>query len=55
MSQKVDTVVQFSGLKTGRYEYSYVLDNTFFEGYENDELRGEKSILRLFWSVTSVC
>ena len=42
MRPKVDTVVQFSGLKTGRYEYSYVLDSTFFEGYENEELREGK-------------
>ena len=39
MSPKVDTVVQFSGLKTGRYEYEYVLDSAFFEEYENEELR----------------
>ena len=42
MRQKVDTVVRFSGLKTGRYEYDYVLDNTFFEEYENDELKDGK-------------
>ena len=42
MNPKVDTVVQFSGLKSGRYEYSYVLDNSFFEGYENEELREGK-------------
>jgi uncharacterized metal-binding protein YceD (DUF177 family) len=42
MSQKVDTVVQFSGLKTGKYEYSYVLGNTFFEEYKNDELKDGK-------------
>ena len=39
MSPKIDTVVQFSGLKSGRYEYSYALDNSFFAGYENEELR----------------
>ena len=39
MKPKVDTVVQFSGLKPGRYEYDFTLDNTFFEGYENEELR----------------
>ena len=42
MRPKVDTVVQFSGLSTGKYEYSYVLDNTFFEGYENEDLREGK-------------
>ena len=42
MRQKIDTVVQFSGLKTGKYEYSYRLDSSFFEEYENDELRDGK-------------
>ena len=42
MRPKVDTVVQFSGLSTGKYEYSYVLDNTFFDGYENEDLREGK-------------
>ena len=39
MKPKVDTIVQFSGLKPGKYEYDYTLDNTFFEEFENDELR----------------
>lgn len=38
MNNIIDTVVQFSGLKSGRYEYSYALDKAFFEGYENEEL-----------------
>ncbi len=42
MKPKIDTVVQFSGLKPGRYEYDYTLDETFFEAYENDELREGK-------------
>ncbi|MBQ6068988.1 MAG: DUF177 domain-containing protein [Bacteroidales bacterium] len=42
MRSKIDTIVQFSGLKLGRYEYGYVLDKTFFEGYENEELREGK-------------
>ena len=42
MRPKVDTIVQFSGLKSGKYEYSYVLDNTFFEGYENEEIKEGK-------------
>ena len=42
MRPKVDTVIQFSGLKPGKYSYEYTLDNAFFEGYENDELRDGK-------------
>ena len=39
MKPKVDTVVQFSGLKPGRYEYDFTLDSTFFEAFQNDEIR----------------
>ena len=34
-----DTVIQFSGLKCGRYEYEYMLDDTFFRAFENEELQ----------------
>lgn len=37
--QKNDTVVQFSGLKTGKYTYHYTLDDTFFEVFENEEIQ----------------
>lgn len=36
---KVDTVIQFSGLKPGRYDYHFALDGDFFSGFENEELR----------------
>ena len=39
MKPKIDTIVQFSGLESGRYEYNYTLDNSFFERFENEELR----------------
>lgn len=39
MKPKLDTVIQFSGLSSGRYEYSYVLNSSFFALFENDELR----------------
>ena len=42
MSQKVDTTIRFSGLKPGRYIYSYTLADEFFEEWENDEIRGGK-------------
>lgn len=42
MTPKTDTVIQFSGLKPGRYGYSFSLDGTFFEGFENEDLRSGK-------------
>ena len=42
MSQKVDTTIRFSGLKPGRYIYSYTLTDEFFEEWKNDEIRGGK-------------
>lgn len=38
MKPKVDTTIQFSGLKPGRYSYRYELDRSFFEVFENEEL-----------------
>ena len=37
--QSTDTVVQFSGLKSGKYTYHYTLDDTFFEAFENEEIQ----------------
>lgn len=39
MKAKIDTTIQFSGLKSGKYVYNYVLDGSFFEGFENEDLR----------------
>ena len=39
MKSNVDTEIQFSGLKPGRYEYDYRLDREFFEMFENENLR----------------
>lgn len=39
MRIKVDTSIQISGLKTGVYEYDYHLGESFFEPYENEELK----------------
>ena len=47
MSCNDSTIIQFSGLKPGKYEYEYVLDKTFFEGYENEELRDGKVIFKV--------
>lgn len=38
MNPKVDTTIQFSGLKPGRYSYRYTLDRSFFEVFENEEI-----------------
>lgn len=38
MKRKIDTTIQFSGLKSGSYDYYYVLDGDFFSGYENEEI-----------------
>ena len=40
MSRNDDMTVRFSGLKPGRYHYLFTLDDAFFEGYENEELKG---------------
>lgn len=40
MSRNDDMTVRFIGLKPGRYDYSFMLNDAFFKGFENDELRG---------------
>lgn len=42
-----DTVIQFSGLKPGVYTYSYTLDGSFFERFENEELREGKVVFEV--------
>ena len=39
MKPNIDTIVQFSGLKPGRYVFDYALDNSFFKTFENEELK----------------
>lgn len=39
MKSSVDTTIQFSGLKSGRYTYEYALDSSFFSSFENEILR----------------
>ncbi len=39
MKSNIDTTIQFSGLKPGRYDYNYVLTDGFFEAFENENLR----------------
>lgn len=40
MELKIDTKVHFNGLKSGVYDYVYNLDDSFFNGYENEKIRG---------------
>ena len=40
MSRNDDMVIRFSGLKPGRYNYHFTLGDSFFEAFENDELKG---------------
>ena len=38
MKRNIDTIVRFSGLKSGVYEYDYHLDSSFFSTFENENL-----------------
>jgi len=39
MGTESDTTIRFSGLKPGRYNYHYSLGRSFFEGFENEEIK----------------
>lgn len=38
MTEKIDTKIQFSGLKSGKYTYDFTLNKTFFSLFENENL-----------------
>ena len=38
MPVQTDTVIQFSGLKSGLYDFDFTLGKEFFEGFENEDL-----------------
>ena len=42
MGHKDDMTVRFSGIKPGVYTYEMLLDDTFFEGFKNEEIKGGK-------------
>lgn len=42
MGQNDDRTVRFSGMKSGVYTYDMMLDDTFFESMENEEIKGGK-------------
>ena len=44
MERKVDTTIQFSGLKSGIYHYDYTLDDRFFSEYKNEKILGAKVV-----------
>ena len=39
MSRNDDTIIRLSGLKPGRYSYSFTLGKEFFGSFENEEIR----------------
>ena len=42
MGQNDDMKIRFSGLKTGSYNYHFMLDEEFFEEWKNEEIEGGK-------------
>lgn len=38
--QHKEFIIPFSGLKQGKHEFEYTIDNTFFESFEYDEFNG---------------
>lgn len=42
MSKNGDRIIRFTSLKPGIYAYEFLLDDTFFEGCENEEIKGGK-------------
>ena len=44
MEHKVDTTIQFSGLKSGVYHYDYTLDDSFFSDYKNEKILSAKVV-----------
>lgn len=38
MTEKIDTKIQFSGLKSGKYTYDFTLNKIFFASFENESL-----------------
>ena len=42
MECNVDTEIQFSGLKSGIYQFDYTLDDSFFSDFKNEKILGGK-------------
>lgn len=44
MEKNVDTTIQFSGLKSGIYNYDFTLNDSFFSEYKNEKILGGKVV-----------
>jgi len=42
MSKNDDRIIRFTGLKSGVYHYGFQVDGTFFEAFENEEIKDGK-------------
>ena len=47
MERSVDTEIQFSGLKSGVYDYDFTLDDRFFSEYKNEKILGGKVVFNV--------
>ncbi len=47
MEHKTDTTIQFSGLKSGVYDYDFTLDNSFFSVYKNEKILDGKVVFNV--------
>lgn len=47
MEDRIDTTIQFSGLKSGVYNYDYTLDDSFFSSYKNEKILGGRVVFEV--------
>jgi uncharacterized metal-binding protein YceD (DUF177 family) len=48
MSSRREFEIAFVGLKPGIHEFNYEIDDSFFEGYEQQEFRNSSALVKLF-------
>jgi uncharacterized metal-binding protein YceD (DUF177 family) len=48
MSSRREFEIAFVGLRPGIHEFNYEIDDSFFEGYEQQEFRNSKAHVKLF-------
>lgn len=48
MSSRREFEIAFVGLKPGIHEFNYEIDDSFFEGYEQQEFRNSNALVKLF-------
>ena len=51
--KKKEFYVPFSGLKQGKHQFTYEIDNTFFESFEYSEFNAAKIVLGVLMNKTS--